>query len=69
MSYLKNDDMKNTNIGASKPKTQPHHDDRRADIRDDLDSRKNEEFLVKGDDVTHNKRETKAEKTKKRSGK
>ncbi len=57
--------MKNTNIGNTKPKTQPHHDDRWADIRDDLDSRKNEEFQVKGDDVTHNKKETKAEKQKK----
>jgi len=29
------------------------------DIRDDLDSRKNEEQDSKGDDVTHNKKETK----------
>ena len=29
------------------------------DIRDDLDSRKNEEQDTKGDDVTHNKKETK----------
>jgi hypothetical protein len=32
----------------------------RPDTRDDLDSRKNEEWQTKGDDVTHN---TKAKKT------
>jgi hypothetical protein len=29
------------------------------DVRDDLDSRKNEEQDTKGDDITHNKKETK----------
>ncbi len=31
----------------------------RPEIRDDLDSRKNEEQDTKGNDVTHNKKETK----------
>jgi hypothetical protein len=31
----------------------------RPDTRDDLDSRKNEEQMSKGSDVTHNKKETK----------
>lgn len=37
----------------------------RPDIRDNMDSRNNEENLSKGDDVTHNKKETKAGKLKK----
>ena len=32
--------------------------------RDDLDSRKNEEWQTKGDDVTHNKKETNADHLK-----
>ena len=36
------------------------------DIRDDLDSRKNEEWQTKGDDRTHNKKETKEEHLKKK---
>ena len=57
--------MKNTNIPATKAKTQPHHNDKKADIRDNLDSRKNEEFDFKGDDVTHNHKDTKEDKLKK----
>jgi hypothetical protein len=56
--------MKNSNIPANKAKTQPHHDDRRADIRDDLDSRKNEENDTKGDDTTHNRKEKRSERKK-----
>ena len=37
------------------------------DIRDNLDSREGEEQDDKGDDTTHNKRETKEEKLKKKS--
>ena len=36
------------------------------DTRDDLDSRKNEEWQTKGDDVTHNKKETKEGNLKKK---
>ena len=37
------------------------------EIRDDLDSRKNEEQEVKGDDVTNNKQETRNKKQKKKN--
>jgi hypothetical protein len=30
---------------------------KRPENKDNLDSRKNEEFLTKGDDITHNKKE------------
>ena len=32
------------------------------EVRDDLDSRKNEEQDTKGDDFTHNKKETRSKK-------
>jgi hypothetical protein len=38
----------------------------RPDVRDNLDSRKNEEQDFKGDDITHNKKETEEEKLKKK---
>jgi hypothetical protein len=38
----------------------------RPDTRDDLDSRKNEEQISKGDDVTHNKKEVKTGDKKKK---
>lgn len=62
--FNQNTIMKNTNIGASKNKTTPHHNDRRPDIRDDMDSRSNEEYDIKGDNVTNNRKETKEEKLK-----
>lgn len=34
----------------------------RPEIRDNLDSRKNEEFDTKGDDVTHNKKQVRSRK-------
>ncbi len=34
----------------------------RPEIRDDIDSRKNEEQEVKGDDVTHNEKRTQSKK-------
>ena len=37
------------------------------DVRDDLDSRKNEEQDTKGNDVTHNEKETKRDHLKKKS--
>ena len=36
----------------------------RPDTRDDLDSRKNEEQDTKGNDVTHNKKQTRNDKKK-----
>ena len=38
----------------------------RPEIRDDLDSRENEEQMTKGDDVTHNEKETKTKHLKKK---
>jgi hypothetical protein len=37
----------------------------RPENKDNLDSRKNEEFDTKGDDITHNKKETHSELKKK----
>lgn len=38
----------------------------RPEIRDNLDSREGEEQITKGDDTTHNKKETKAKHLKKK---
>ena len=38
----------------------------RPEIRDNLDSRENEEQNFKGDDITHNKKETKVKHLKKK---
>lgn len=38
----------------------------RPEIRDDLDSRENEEQMTKGDDATHNEKATKAKHLKKK---
>ena len=46
----------NTKFNNNKP---------RPEVRDDLDSRVNEEYDTKGNDVTHNKKETKKDKLKK----
>lgn len=56
--------MKNKEQNKSQNK-QTFNKKPRPEIRDDMDSRKNEEWQVKGDDVTHNKKETKADKKKK----
>ena len=37
----------------------------RPENKDELDSRKNEEQDFKGDDITHNKKETEGERSKK----
>ncbi len=42
----------------------PRGNANRPDIRDNLDSRKNEEQDFKGDDVTHNEKVTKEDKLK-----
>ena len=39
----------------------------RQDTRDDLDSRKNEEWDTKGDDVLHNEKQTKKQHLKKKN--
>jgi hypothetical protein len=38
----------------------------RPEIRDDLDARKNEEWIRKGDDVTHTEKQTKKDHLKKK---
>lgn len=57
--------MKNTRIDHNPQNNQGATKKTRPDIRDDIDSRKNEEWQVKGDDVTHNKKKTKEDKQKK----
>ena len=50
--------MQNKQMVGHKPKPE---------TRDDLDSRSNEEWSTKGDDVTHGKKETKTGKSKKKN--
>ncbi len=57
--------MKNTKNSNNAQSHQGFSKKPRPEIRDDMDSRKNEEWQVKGDDVTHNKKETKEDKQKK----
>lgn len=56
--------MKNA-TGSSTQNRQNNKGNQRPDIRDDMDSRKNEEQNFKGDDTTHNKKDTKKGKQKK----
>jgi len=56
--------LNNNNIRSENKRTGKHNNNRRADIRDNLDSRKNEEQDFKGDDITHNKKEMESEKSK-----
>ena len=52
----------NTGIKATTSKATTHQN--LAENKDNLDSRKNEEFDIKGDDVTHNTKEHKSENKK-----
>lgn len=54
------DNMQNKQVAGHKP---------RPEIRDDLDSREGLEQETKGDDVTHNEKETKEGHLKKKSKK
>lgn len=52
--------MKNsTTTQSNQPNTQAASNRNRPENKDNLDSRKNEEQDFKGDDVTHNEKETK----------
>jgi hypothetical protein len=51
------DNLQNKQMAGHRPKP---------DVRDDLDSRKNEEQDTKGNDVTHNEKETKRDHLKKK---
>ncbi len=52
----------NNSVKQTAPKATTHQ--KRAENKDNLDSRKNEEFDTKGDDVTHNTKEYKSLKKK-----
>jgi hypothetical protein len=54
--------MKNTNVQQHKQQNQDRHS--RPENKDNLDSRSGEEQDFKGNDVTHNERETKERKRK-----
>ncbi len=58
--------MKNAGNSNNKQGNQGKSNTNRPEIRDNLDSRKNEEQDVKGDDTTHNKKDvhTKPKKDK-----
>ena len=49
-------DMKNTQSQTPQANTQFNANKKRPEVRDNLDSRKNEEQEFKGDDVTHNEK-------------
>ncbi|RAJ06542.1 hypothetical protein LX64_01669 [Chitinophaga skermanii] len=58
--------MKPNNAPHQQPsKTTATHNNR-PEIRDNLDSRKNEEQDIKGGDMTHNKKEHRSEPAKKK---
>ena len=60
--------MKNSNDRSNKPVNAPHQNVKfnankhRPENKDDLDSREGEEQIIKGDDITHNKKERHSEK-------
>jgi hypothetical protein len=54
--------MKNSRAQSNKQSKQGISRVPKPEIRDNLDSRKNEEQDVKGSDITHNKKETKNSK-------
>lgn len=54
--------MKNIQSQNSKPNPRVNSNKHRPENKDNLVSREGEEQQLKGDDVTHNKKETKTEK-------
>jgi hypothetical protein len=58
--------MKNTRNQNTKQSKQGVTNKPRPEIRDNLDSRENEEQMTKGNDTTHNQKETKAKHLKKK---
>ena len=56
----------NSNKQVNNPRQNPNSG-KKPEIRDDLDSRQNEEQEFKGDDVTHNEKETKEHHLKEKS--
>ncbi len=61
--------MKNIKPQTPKQNTQFNTNKHRPENKDNLDSREGEEQLFKGDDITHNQKERKTEKSgKKKKG-
>jgi hypothetical protein len=60
--------MRNTRQQNPKQNIQFNQNKRRAENKDNLDSREGEEQQFKGDDITHNRKERKSEKKKKGEG-
>ena len=58
--------MKNSAMQTTKQNKQTNSKIPKPEIRDDLDSRENEEQQVKGSDITHNKKETRNNKQRKK---
>ncbi len=54
-----------TNNGVKQTTSKATTHQNRAENKDNLDSRKNEEFIIKGDDITHNKKKHESENKKK----
>lgn len=52
------------NKGKIPPRTKEIKTGNRPQNKDDLDSREGEEQIIKGDDITHNKKEKKSENKK-----
>lgn len=57
---MKTNDQNRQNVNIK----QPQQKNNRPENKDNLDSRKNEEQDLKGDDITHNEKETKEERRK-----
>jgi hypothetical protein len=58
--------MKSTTQNVNLTRNTGQQNKQRPDIRDDMDHREGEENLKKGDDITHNKKDTKREHLKKK---
>lgn len=61
--------MKNATVKQTTKPVQTKAANNRPENKDDMDSRKNEEWDTKGNDITHNKKQTKADKVGEKSGK
>ena len=58
--------MRNTRQQNPKQNIQFNKNKHRAENKDNLDSREGEEQQFKGDDITHNRKETRSEKKRKK---
>ena len=56
--------MKNAKLNQGTPDRRAVKNRNAPDIRDNMDSRERQEQMVKGDDITHNVKETKAQHLK-----